>query len=131
MDKFVVGPHRGWPGPHIVIEIFWRIGIRRVFPRSHMIVTADLDHRDFAKFAWFYDLIAGFDKVRSAPALGSDLDNSFVRAGRGEHSLPFGNIDADWVLNINIGASFQSSDHGERMPMIRRADEHHVQILFP
>ena len=68
--------------------------------------------------------------MRRAAPLRADLDDAVMLPRGGKHRLAFNNIDADWFLAVNVRARFEGSDHRERMPMIRRSDEHDVEVLF-
>ena len=52
-----------------------------------------------------------------------------LRAAR-QHGLAFEHIRTDGLLAIHIGARFHGGDGRQRVPMIRRADQHEVEILF-
>src|SRR5258706_3892995 len=130
MAKLVVGTHRGRASPHFVIEIVGRSGVRRILPRAHVVVTIDFDESNLSELSFLEDIVAGFDQMRSAAALGADLDHTLILARGGEHGLTFSDIDADRLLAVNVRAGFDGGDHSESMPMIRGSDEDDVEVLF-
>jgi hypothetical protein len=68
--------------------------------------------------------------MRSAAALRADLDNTLILSRGGQHRLAFDDINADGFLDIDINAAFDGGNHGQRMPMVRRADENDVEVLL-
>ena len=82
MSDFVVRAHGRRPGPHIPVKADWRISVRRIAPRTHVIVAANLDVADFSEFAGFDDILAGLDQVRRAAPLHVHLHNAFVLSCR-------------------------------------------------
>ena len=76
-----------------------------------MVVTVDFNVTDLPKFAFANDAITGFDKMRRAAALRTDLNGTVIFASRLQHGLAFGDIDTDWFLDENVGTSFDGIDH--------------------
>jgi hypothetical protein len=65
-----------------------------------------------------------------AAALCADLHDALVFAGCGEHGLTFDDVHADRFLAVDIRTCLDRGDHRQRVPMIRRGNEHDIQILF-
>ena len=95
-----------------------------------MVIAADLDEANFPELPLLHDGILGLDQVRRAAALRADLDDTLMFARRGEHGLSFHDVHANRLLDIDIRPGFDRGHHCERMPMVRRADEHDVQVFF-
>jgi hypothetical protein len=68
--------------------------------------------------------------MRRGATLGADLDHPLVFSRGRQHGLAFDHIDADRLLAVNIDSRLYRLDHVQRMPMVRRADENEVEILF-
>ena len=98
--------------------------------RPHVVVAVDLDQPDLAELALLDDAVAGLDEVRRAAPLRADLHDALVLAGGGHHRLAFDNVDADRLLHPDIGAGLDGRDHRQRVPVVRRADQHDVEISF-
>ena len=94
------------------------------------VVAVNLGVGHLAEFAFLDDRVARLDQMRCAAALSADLDDALVLPRRRQHGLALGHIHADRFLHINIRPGFDGGDHRQRMPMVRRADEHDVQVLF-
>ena len=47
----VVRPHRGRPGPHLVVEVSGGLRVGRVAVGTHVVVAVDLDQADLAELA--------------------------------------------------------------------------------
>ena len=105
MHQRVVGPHRRGPGPHFVIEIRRRRGVRRI-RRSRACGSSSRSRpgRSCPACLRLIDLVARLDQVRRAAALRADLHHAVVLARRGQHRLAFDDIDADRLLHIDIDA---------------------------
>ena len=95
-----------------------------------MIITIDLDQTDLAELAFLDDLVSRLDEVRSTAALGSHLHDPPVLARGGDHGLSLGHVDADRLLNVDIGAGLHRGDHGQGVPVVGRGDEHDVEIFL-
>ncbi len=65
-----------------------------------------------------------------AAALGAHLHDPLVLAGRGQHGLALGHVDADRLLDINIGARLDGRDHRQGVPVVGRGDQDDVQVLL-
>ena len=85
---------------------------------------------DLAEQAGVDDLLLRVDQVRRALALRADLHHALVLAGRGEHRLAFEHVDADRLLQIDVGAGLDGGDGVQRVPVVGRADEHDVEVLL-
>ena len=68
--------------------------------------------------------------MRRAAALHAHLHDALVLARRGQHRLPFGDVHADRLLNVDVGAGLRRLDHRQRVPVIGRGDEDDVEILL-
>ena len=95
-----------------------------------MIVAIDFDQADLAELALANDLVAGLDQVRRAAALGAHLHDPLVLAGRGQHRLALGHVDADRLLDVNINAGLDGRDHRQGMPVVGRGDQDDVEVFF-
>jgi hypothetical protein len=78
---------------------------------------------DFAELA-LLDQVACLDEMRRAPPLRADLHHAIVFTSGGEHGLALGDIDADRLLHPNVETGFHRIDHCQRVPMIRRGNQH-------
>ncbi len=96
----------------------------------HVIVAVDLDQADLAELALADDPVAGLDQMRGAAALGADLHDPLVLAGRGQHRLALGHVDADRLLDIDVGPRLDGRDHRQGMPVVGRGDQDDVQVLL-
>ena len=71
-----------------------------------------------------------FDEVGRAPALGADLDDS-ARPPRGvHHRLPLGNVDADRLLNVDVGPRLDGGNHRQGVPVVGRGDQDDVKVAL-
>ena len=93
-------------------------------------VTAHLDVTDFPEQAGFDDLLLRVDEMRRAFALRADLDYALVPARGVEHGFALAHVPADRFLAIDIRARFHRGDGVQRVPMVRRADQHDVEVLL-
>ena len=96
----------------------------------HVIVAINLDQADLAELSFADDPVAGLDQVRRAAALGADLHDPLVLAGRGQHGLALGHVDADRLLDVDVGARLDGRDHRQGVPVVGRGDQDDVQVLF-
>ena len=126
----IVGPHGRRAGPHFVVEIFRRPRVGRVVAGPHVIVAVDFDQAHAAQFAFADDAVAGLDEVRRAAALRAHLDDAAVLPRGGEHCLPLDHVDADRLLQVDVGPRFHGGDHRQGVPMVGRGDEHDVEVFF-
>ena len=69
-------------------------------------------------------------EVRRAAPLRADLHDALVLARRREHRLALDDVDADRLLHVDVGAGLHRLDHRQRVPVIRRGDEHDVEVLL-
>ena len=76
------------------------------------------------------DILFRLNQVRRAFSLRPDLHDSPVLAGRVDHRLALEDIDADWFLDIHIGSRLDGRDGLQRVPVVRRADQHDVQVAL-
>jgi hypothetical protein len=76
------------------------------------------------------DLLFDIDQVRGALALRADLDDAFVFSRRGQNRFAFNDIDADGLLQIDIGAGLDGGDRVQGMPVIGGTDQDNVEVLF-
>ena len=129
MDHRVVRPSGRGAGPHRVIQVRRRIGVGRVGRVAHVVITIDLDERDFAELPFADDPVARLDQVRRAPALGADLHDPLVLASGGEHRLAFADVDADRLLDINVGPALDGRDHRQGVPVVGRGDQDEVKVF--
>ena len=68
--------------------------------------------------------------MRSALALGADLHDALVLARGGEDGFALEDIHADGLLQIDIRAGFNGGDGLQRVPMVGRADEDDIELVF-
>ena len=52
------------------------------------------------------------------------------RARGGEHRLALDHVHADRLLHVDVGPRLDGGDHRQGVPMVRRGDQHDVQVLF-
>ena len=126
----VIREFRRRAGPHIEVEARRR-GFRFLLPDAGAAVIAvNVDLADFAELAGVDDLFFRGHQVRRAAALEPDLNDGLVFARGGEHRLAFDDVDADRLLDVNVGAAFDRFDHLERVPVVRRADDDDIEVFF-
>ena len=75
-------------------------------------------------------LVAGFDQVRRAAPLGADLDDAAQLACGLQHGLAFDHVDADRLLQVEVGPGLHGGDRGKRVPVVGRGDQNDVEILL-
>jgi hypothetical protein len=93
-------------------------------------VTADFHVGDVAQLALTQDLIAGLDQVGGAAALGTHLHRSTVFTGRRQHGLALDDVHAGGLLHVDVGARLAGLDHRQSVPVVRSADDHHIEVLL-
>ncbi len=96
----------------------------------HVIVAVHLDQADLAELPLADDPVAGLDQVRRAAALRADLHDPLVLAGRGQHGLALGHVDADRLLHVDVGARLDGRDHRQGVPVVGRGDQDDVEVLL-
>ena len=124
MHQRIVRPHRRRPGPHFVIEVRRRRAIRRIGRIPHVVVAVDLHQPHLAELAFANDAVARFHQVRRAAPLRPDLHHALVFPRRRQHRLAFRHVHADRLLAPDIGARLHGGDRRQRVPVIRRPDQH-------
>ena len=130
MDQWVVRPHRRRPGPHVVIKLLRSLCIGGVASVAHVVITAHLGVGDIPKQPCIHDRLLGLHQVRCAAALCADLHHAIVLAGGGQHRLTFDHIDTRRLLNVDIAPGFDGINHRQRVPMIRRRDQHQIEFIL-
>ena len=85
---------------------------------------------DVAEQPLLDDAPPGLFQMGRGPALQADLDDAVVLACRGQHGLAFQDVDADRLLAVDVDAGPAGGDHGERVPVVGRRDQHEVQLLL-
>ncbi len=130
MDQLVERPR--WRGALVELPVERRRSrdVGRVLPRAHVVVAVDLDVGDRAEPPLADEPVAGRRQMRSAPALRADLHDAPVLPGRCEHRLALGDVDADRLLEVDVGAGRGRFGHRQRVPVIRRADEDDVEVFL-
>ena len=68
--------------------------------------------------------------MRRALALRADLHDTPVLAGGVEHGVALAHVPADRFLAIHVGAGLHRGDRVQRVPMVRRTDQHNVEVLL-
>ena len=131
MDQLVEGTRRRRALIELPVERGRRRDVGRVLARAHVVVAVDLDVRDGAESSFADEAVARGGQMRRAASLRADLHDALVCTRRGQHRLPFGDVDADGLLHVDVGAALHGLDHRQRMPMIWRADEDDVEVLLP
>ena len=126
----IVGPHWRRAGPHLPIQVIRRVAVLGVRAGACAVIAVNLHQADLAQLAFLDDGVPGFDEMRCAAALGADLDDALVFAGRGEHGLAFDDIHADRFLHIDIGAGLDRGNHRQGVPMVGRGDQDDVEVPF-
>ena len=96
-------PHRCRAGPHVVIQVRWRIDVWRIAAGTAVDVAADFRVRDLAEHAAL-DAVAGLDEVRRGAPLGTDLHHPPVLPGRSHHRLPLDHVHGNRLLDVDIGS---------------------------
>src|SRR4030042_3870699 len=94
VGDFIIWAHRGRPGPHLPVKVFWRSGIGWIAAGAHVIVTAYLDKPDFSEPAFFDYSVACFNQVGCAAPLHIDLHDPFILSRCRQHSLPLDDVRA-------------------------------------
>ena len=97
---------------------------------AHVVVAVDLDQPDLAELPLADDPVAGLDQVRRAAALGADLHDPLVLAGGGEHGLALDHVDADRLLDVDVGPGLDGGDHRQGVPVVGRGDQDDVEVLL-
>ncbi len=128
--KPVVGPQWRRSAPHFVIQEFRDRLQRRVAVVSHVVIATDIDLADLAEQAGFDDVLLGVDQMRRAAALRAHLHDAVVLASRGEHRFALEHVATDRLLHVHVGAGLDSRNHRQRVPMVRRADQHDIEVLI-
>src|SRR6185503_16840090 len=103
---------------------------RRVAISAHVEVATQVHVANFPEQAGLDDLLLRVDEVGRAFSLGADLDDAFMLAGGIEHRLAFTHVAADRFLTINIRSRLNRGDAMQRMPMVRTADQHDVEVFL-
>ena len=128
MDFRVVVPPCGRPNVCVPIEeIGWRHVSRKV--GSCPIVAVNFHLGDFAKFAASDELISRFEKMRRASPLEAHLDRAIIFPRGSHHGLPLDYVVTNWLLDVNVGATFARFDHRQAVPMIGRCNQHDFRAL--
>ncbi len=130
MNHRIEGAHRGGAGPHLVVEVLRRVGVLPLLVAPHAIVTADFGVADRSQQPFLDHTVAGLDQMGRAAALRTDLHHAVVLPRGGHHRLAFLNVDADRLLHVDVGPRLASFDHRHGVPMVGRADHHHIQVFF-
>ncbi len=95
-----------------------------------MVIAVDLDESDLAELAFLDDLFPRLGKMRGAAPLRADLNHFAMFTSRGQHGLALGDVDADRLLHVDVGARLDSGDHRQGVPMVGSRDQHKVEILL-
>ncbi len=82
------------------------------------------------ELALLQESVARLHQVRRAAPLRADLDDALMLARRSHHCLPFDDVDADRLLHVNVGAGLDSRDHRQGVPVVRRRDQHDVEVFL-
>jgi hypothetical protein len=53
-----------------------------------------------------------------------------VPAGGSKHGLALDHVDADRLLHVDVGPRLDGRDRRQGMPMVRRGDQHEVQVFL-
>ena len=128
--KPVVRPERSRSGPHFIVEEIRHWLDRWIAIGPHVEIAAHLNMADFSQQAGIDDLFFRIDQMRRALALRPDLHHAFVLAGGSQYGFALEHINADRLLQIDIGTRFQRRDGLQRMPMVGRSDEHDVKLML-
>ena len=59
-----------------------------------------------------------------------DLHHAAVPARGGEHGLALDHVDADRLLDVDVGPGPHGLDHRQRVPVVGRRDEHDVEVAL-
>ena len=67
--------------------------------------------------------------MRRAPLLRAHLDDAVVAAGRVDHHPPFADGERERLFDVDVLARLAGQHGRDRVPVIRRADDHRVDVL--
>ena len=129
MNELIVWTHGRRSCPGFVIKIGRRGSVRRVLLGSHVVVTADLGVCDISEQAGVDDPFFRLDQMGSTATLRSHLHDPCGTPRRVHHRLTFENIDSGRFLNVDVRASFDGRNHGQRMPMVGGRDQDDIQLM--
>jgi hypothetical protein len=68
--------------------------------------------------------------MRSASALGSDLDDPLRLPRRGEHGRALVDVDTNRLLYINICPHLDGRDHRQCVPVVGSRDQDDIEIAL-
>ena len=128
MNVLVEGNLGRRAGPELVIERGGRLNVRRVVHRPHVVIRVGLHHADGAELALLDELARGNEVGRAAP-LRVDLHNPAQAAGGVHHGLAFEEGVRDRLFAVDVRPGLHGGDGRQGMPVIRRADQHHIEVL--
>ena len=114
--------------PHFIVQFVRGRDRRRIPARTHVVITVRFRKPDPAKPPRPHIPVAGLYKVGRAAPLHSHLHDAPVLAGGGNHRLAFHHIHADRLLHPHVQPCAAGVDHGQRVPVIRRVDQHEVEV---
>ena len=114
--------------PHFVVQFVRGRDCRGIAARAHMVIAVRFRKPDTSEPPRAHIPIAGLYEVGRAPPLHSHLDHAPVLAGGGNHRLAFHHVHADGLLHPHVQPGAAGVDHGQRVPVIRRVDQHEIEI---
>ena len=85
---------------------------------------------DVAQQPFVDDSLLGLAEVGRAAALQVDLHRSVILSGSFKHGLPFHYVHTDGLLHVHVHALLHRLDHRLRVPVVRRGNDHEVEICL-
>ena len=85
--------------------------------------------RHFAQLAGIDILFLGAEVVPAGALLHSDLADPVVHARRLHDLRPFFDPQRQRLLDVDVLAGVERVDRGLRVPVVRRGDQHHIELL--
>src|SRR5262249_37071788 len=121
-------PQRRRAGPQVVIDSFRDRGVGLVADARAVAGDPGAGHRHLAQAAALDELARATD-VGGAAALGADLHDAVVFAGRLHHAPPLDKVVADRLLDVDVLAGLAGPDGGQGVPVVRGGDDQGGDVL--
>ena len=117
----------GLAAPGVPVERLRRGNFRQgAVPGAGIVVTDDLFYLAETALA---QKAAGDVVLHETPLLGPNLADPLVLPCRLDHLAAFGDGEAHRFLAVNVLARLAGVDERQRMPMVRRGDDHRVDLF--
>ena len=116
--------------PEVPIKPSGRVAIRKrpIAIGEHVVVVPRAHKADLAQHAGLHKF-HGLLEMQVGALPQADLRDAFVGARGGHHLLAFFHRHANWLLHVNILARLARLHHGKRMPVVRCADQNHINLF--